>query len=56
MQTWLVWANISFYLRHGRSISGFFRFLSNRRYGTKKISRALGSRKTYSKCLPDNQA
>jgi len=31
MQWWLIWAYTSFYLRHGRSIAGLFRFLSARR-------------------------
>jgi anaerobic magnesium-protoporphyrin IX monomethyl ester cyclase len=30
LQWWLIWAYTSFYLRHGRSISGLFRFLSAR--------------------------
>jgi len=44
MQTWLFWAYISFYLRHRRSIAGFFRFLSNRRYGAKIVSNILDSK------------
>ncbi len=31
LQLWHIWANISFYFRHLRSISGFFRFLIYRR-------------------------
>lgn len=44
MQLWLLWAYISFYLRHGRSVSGFFRFLSNRRYGARVVSNVMDSR------------
>jgi len=32
MRWWLLWAYASFYLRHGRSIAGLFRFLSARKY------------------------
>jgi anaerobic magnesium-protoporphyrin IX monomethyl ester cyclase len=45
LQAWLVWANISFYFRHLRSIRNFLRFLSNRRFGGQIISQALSSRK-----------
>jgi anaerobic magnesium-protoporphyrin IX monomethyl ester cyclase len=46
LQAWLAWANISFYLRHGRSIRNFFRFLSNRKFGGQIISKVVSSRRT----------
>ena len=46
LQMWLGWAYISFYFRHLRSISAFFRFLSSRKFGVGIISQVLSSRKT----------
>jgi anaerobic magnesium-protoporphyrin IX monomethyl ester cyclase len=45
MQMWHIWAYISFYFRHRRSIAGFFRFLTNRKYGAQIASQAMSSRK-----------
>ena len=45
MQMWHIWAYISFYFRHRRSIAGFFRFLTNRKYGAQIASDAMSSRK-----------
>jgi anaerobic magnesium-protoporphyrin IX monomethyl ester cyclase len=45
MQLWHIWAYIAFYLRHARSISGFFRFLSNRKYGKAIAIQTIRSRR-----------
>ena len=36
---------ISFYFRYRRSIAGFFRFFSNRKYGAQIASQGMSSRK-----------
>lgn len=46
LQAWLVWANIAFYFRHGRSTRNLFRFFSNRKFGGQMVSQAISSRKT----------
>jgi anaerobic magnesium-protoporphyrin IX monomethyl ester cyclase len=43
MHWWLIWAYVSFYLRHGKSIRDLFRFLSNRRYGAQIASQAISA-------------
>jgi anaerobic magnesium-protoporphyrin IX monomethyl ester cyclase len=42
MQMWHIGANAAFHFRHRRSTANFFRFLSNRNYGTQLVCRALG--------------
>ena len=44
MQMWLVWANMAFYFRNRRSVNGFRRFLSNRKYGAEIASQVFSSR------------
>ena len=41
LQMWLGRAYLSFYLRSRKSVAGFFRFLSNRRYGLQALEQIL---------------
>ena len=45
LQRLLLRAYVAFYLRHSRSIAGFFRFLSSRKYGAQIAGVALEKRK-----------
>jgi anaerobic magnesium-protoporphyrin IX monomethyl ester cyclase len=45
LRAWFLWAYLSFFLRHRRSIAGLFRFFSARRERARLLAKTLKSRK-----------